>query len=108
MKKLLILIGFLLSTICMRAQDSAQPLESIYQKLSFTLFNKVAKDINENAIFSPFSAQIALSMLENGAAGNTLSEIQEALGTTGYDMEQVNAYNQMLTKQLTYRPHPES
>ena len=104
MKKLLILIGLLLSTMSMRAQDSAQPLESIYQKLSFTLFNKVAKDINENAIFSPFSAQIALSMLENGAAGNTLSEIQEALGTTGYDMEQVNAYNQMLTKQLTYRP----
>ena len=104
MKKLLILIGLLTTSMSLMAQDSTQPLETIYQKLSFTLFNKVADDVNKNVILSPLSAQIALSMLENGAAGKTLSEMQEAMGTSGYDMEQVNAYNQTLAKQLTYRP----
>ncbi len=104
MKKLLFLMGMLTTSMSMMAQESLQPLETIYQKFSFTLFDKVAEDIDENVIFSPLSAQIALSMLENGAGGNTLSEIREVLGTADYDMEQVNVYNQTLTKQLTYRP----
>ena len=104
MKKILIFIGLLMTSMSQMAQESSQPLETIYQKFSFTLFDKVADDVNKNVILSPLSAQIALSMLENGAAGNTLSEIQEALGTIGYDMEQVNTYNQTLAKQLTYRP----
>ncbi len=91
-------------TNVMAQEDSTEPLETIYQKFTFTLFNKVAEDGNKNVILSPLSAQIALSMVQNGAAGNTLAEIQEAMGTTGYTNEQVNAYNQQMAEQLTYRP----
>ena len=82
MKKILILIGLLITSMNLMAQDSTPSLETVYQKFSFTLFNKVADDVNKNVILSPLSAQIALSMLENGAVGKTLSEMQEALGTT--------------------------
>lgn len=86
------------------AQNGTEPLETIYQKFAFTLFNKVVEEEHESVILSPLSAQVALSMVQNGAAGNTLAEIQEAMGTTGYTNEQVNEYNQHLTELLTYRP----
>ena len=90
------------------AQNDAEPLGTIYQKFSFTLFDKVVEFNNEdeskNVILSPLSAQMALSMVQNGAANNTLAEIQETMGTTGYTNEQVNAYNRQLTERLTCRP----
>ena len=104
MKKTITILVLLITCMSAMAQDSTEPLETIYQKFAFTLFNKVAEDGNKNVILSPFSAQIALSMVQNGAANNTLAEIQEAMGTTGYTNEQVNAYNQQLTERLTYRP----
>ena len=104
MKKTITILVLLITCMSAMAQDSTEPLETIYQKFAFTLFNKVAEDGNKNVILSPFSAQIALSMVQNGAAGNTLAEIQETMGTTGYANEQVNAYNQQLTERLTYRP----
>lgn len=55
-------------TNVMAQEDSTEPLETIYQKFTFTLFNKVAEDGNKNVILSPLSAQIALSMVQNGAA----------------------------------------
>ena len=82
MKKTITILVLLITCMSAMAQDSTEPLETIYQKFAFTLFNKVAEDGNKNVILSPFSAQIALSMVQNGAAGNTLTEIQEAMGTT--------------------------
>ena len=104
MKKIITICVLLMASVGMMAQDNTEPLETIYQKFSFTLFNKVVEDGNKNVILSPLSAQIALSMVQNGAANNTLAEIQEAMGTAGYTNEQVNAYNQQLAEQLTYRP----
>ncbi len=104
MKKIITIFALLMTGMNVMAQDSTEPLETIYQKFAFTLFNNVAEDGNKNVILSPLSAQIALSMVQNGATGNTLAEIQEAMGTAGYTNEQVNMYNQQLTKQLTYRP----
>ena len=77
------------------AQNDAEPLGTIYQKFSFTLFDKVVELINDdeskNVILSPLSAMMALSMVQNGAANHTLAEIRQAMGTGGYSNEQVNA-----------------
>lgn len=104
MKIFLIICTLLMMGMDVMAQDGPEPLETIYQKFAFTLFNKVAEEENESVVLSPFSAQVALSMVQNGAVGNTLAEIKEAIGTSGYGNEQVNAYNQHLAELLTSRP----
>ena len=105
MKKLLLTVSILLSPGMFAVAQEGQPsLQSIYQQFAFTLYDKVMEESVDNNIFSPLSAQIALSMAQNGAAGNTLAQMQEALGTTGYTTEQVNDYNKNLTAEITYRP----
>jgi serpin B len=105
MKKLLLTIGiFLASGMNMVAQDNQKSLQTAYLQFAFSFFEKIMEENGENAIFSPLSAQIALSMLQNGAVGNTLAQIQAALGTTGYSNEEVNLYNRELAETLIYRP----
>ena len=104
MKKILFTFALMLTTMCVTAQDNDIALSSIYQKFAFTLFNKVIdnkEDGNMNIILSPLSAQMALSMMQNGAAGNTLAEIQQVLGTTAFSTEQVNEYNRKVVEKLT-------
>ena len=100
MKKYFTLLVLLATSLGTMAQNDAEPLGTIYQKFSFTLFDKVVEFKNEdeskNVILSPLSAQMALSMVQNGAANNTLAEIRQVMGTGGYSNEQVNAYNQQL------------
>lgn len=84
--------------------ERAEKLTTAYQQMAFSLFNEVIKNEDENVCFSPLSAQIALSMLQNGAGEPTLSLMQQAMGTAGYTLDEVNAFNQSLTKKLTKRP----
>lgn len=51
---------------------------------------------NENVLVSPYSAQLALSMVANGANGNTLAEIIRVLGFEGMDIRTVNEYNALM------------
>ena len=107
MKKILFTFALILTTMCVTAQDDDTALSSIYQKFAFTLFDKVVENKEDggmNIILSPLSAQMALSMVQNGAAGNTLAEIQQVLGTSAYSTEQVNEYNRKVAEKLTYRP----
>ena len=109
MKKIFCISLLVLATsLGTMAQNDAEPLGTIYQKFSFTLFDKVVEFKNEdeskNVILSPLSAQMALSMVQNGAANNTLAEIQQAMGIGGYTNEEVNTYNLQLAELLTYRP----
>lgn len=74
---------------------------------AFDLFNSLCKasssgvaEEDGNVVTSPLSAQFALSMLQNGAAGNTLKEMQFALGTSAYTMAEVNDYNHALIDRL--------
>ena len=55
-------------------------------KFAFSLFNKVNELEKEknNWMISPFSASVALSMIANGADGNTLAELQDAMGFKGF------------------------
>lgn len=50
----------------------------------------------KNVLISPFSAQLALSMVANGANGNTLDEITRTLGFEGMDIRTVNEYNALM------------
>ena len=79
------------------------PLTKPTQDTAFSLFSRLAdaSDAADNLCLSPLSAQIALSMVANGADGNTLREMKEALGTSGYSNEETNAFYKSLTASLT-------
>lgn len=81
------------------------PFGNAYNLFAFDFFEKLcetsdADDAGGNVVASPLSAQFALSMLQNGAAGNTLKEMQFALGTSSYTVDEVNAYNRELIGKL--------
>ena len=84
--------------------QEAEPLSTVYQKKAFELFHEVLAGAPDNVCFSPLSVQVIMSMVQNGADKNTLLQMQDALGTTGYSNEEVNAFNRQLDKVLTYRP----
>ena len=86
--------------------DNRVPLLYDYQRTAFNLFSELAdsKPTTDNICFSPLSAQLALSMLQNGADGNTLKEMKSALGVSDYSDGEINQFNQALTKSITSRP----
>ena len=71
-------------------------------KFAFSLFNKVNEQetTEPNWVISPFSASIALSMTANGTAGNSQTQIKDVLGFDGFQMDEINDYYKLLTKEL--------
>ena len=60
----------------------------------FRLFNTLASEkamTGKNVIISPVSITQALCMTYNGAAGDTKSGMEKALGLTGLSLEEINA-----------------
>ena len=55
---------------------------------------------NENVVCSPLSLQYALSMVANGASGETLQEITDFLGYGEEGIEVLNQYCKILMEQL--------
>ena len=104
MKQSLLSLLFLMVALPMSAQKDAASLSKSYQQSAFALFNALAKQETDNVCFSPLSVQIALSMAQNGASGNTLKQLQQALGTEGFTNEEIGQFNGKLTKTLTNRP----
>lgn len=83
------------------------PFGNAYSVFAFDFFESLCETASPeteedggNVVASPLSAQFALSMLQNGAAGNTLKEMQFALGTSSYTLDEVNAYNRSLIDKL--------
>jgi serpin B len=68
---------------------------------SDTLYSKTAENNTDksNLVLSPLSAYYALSLIANGASGDTLNEIETALGNI--PVEQLNEYLSALTDRLT-------
>src|SRR5574344_1899577 len=65
---------------------------------AFHLTTAVTKKDKNNVLLSPLSAAYVLGMLENGANGNTRSQIISALGFGNNDDNTVNDYfNRLLT-----------
>jgi len=54
----------------------------------------------DNIFISPLSVSMALSMTLNGAEGETLEEMKEALRAKGYSIDDINEYNKSLKKAL--------
>ena len=101
----------LLSSLCLAAltcaaqNTDASKLTSAYNDFAFDFFQRIESEhVDENLILSPLSAQFALSMLQNGAAGNTLGEIQQALHTAGFSLDDVNRYSRALIDRLKAEP----
>lgn len=59
--------------------------------------------LGENICLSPISANIALTMLLNGASGNTYDEIAEALGLEDMSLEEINENSKFLVTTLLNR-----
>lgn len=55
---------------------------------------------HENVIISPLSASMALSMLANGADGETLNQVKDALGFGEWSDEDVNEFNKLMMNAL--------
>jgi serpin B len=54
----------------------------------------------DNVVISPLSLNMALAMVWNGAAGDTRTAIQKAMGMSDYQPEEVNAYFKKLKEAL--------
>lgn len=54
----------------------------------------------KNVFVSPLSVNIALNMVSNGASGETLNEILNALRQSGYSMEEINNYSKAMRNML--------
>lgn len=71
-------------------------------EFAFRFFKQVNATEQErpNWMVSPLSASLALGMVTNGAAGNTLAEMQKTLGFSSSSLAEMNAYYQKLTAAL--------
>lgn len=67
---------------------------------SLKFMNQTLSSGNENAFLSPLSLQMAMSMLTNGAAGQTQAELQNTLGFEGLDVADMNSYNKVMAAAL--------
>lgn len=71
---------------------------------AFRFFSQVCSTEKEkpNVFVSPLSASLCLSMITNGAAGNTLAEMREVLGfpAASFSLDDLNSYNRKLTTAL--------
>ncbi len=69
---------------------------------AFRMLQEAGKSYEDidNMVMSPLSASFALSMLANGAEGDTRKEITNVLGFTEFDMQFVNEYNFMMLNRL--------
>ncbi len=82
--------------------DNLTKVVEMNQMIGWSLFNQehLSKP-DENILISPFSIQTALFMACNGAKGNTLDEIQYAMGCQNCSLSDLNTLHKDLTTLLT-------
>ena len=78
--------------------DAEKQLTGQSADFSIRLLQSANKTFSDNSqvVLSPLSASMALSMLNNGAAGDTQRELMEVLGFEGFTAEDINAFNKKL------------
>lgn len=69
-------------------------------KLGFKILSEIQRDSSENIFFSPTSLMMALSMVYNGASGDTKDEIGKVLHAEGIDINDLNRANASLMSTL--------
>ena len=89
-------------------QDDAKPIE-LRLMAKVETDNDFALDLlkatykfeeKDNIFISPLSVSMALNMTLNGAGGETLEEMKDALRAKGYSLDEINEYNKSLKKAL--------
>jgi len=86
------------------AEADQQQLATANAGFAFDLIGQItAGQPDANVFFSPFSVSSALQMVENGAAGQTKSEMQQVLHTTGLPPAMLNESFKELNQQLASR-----
>src|SRR5699024_10466502 len=81
-------------------EDDFNQIVEPNNKLAFNLLTQVEPDDKQNLFISPTSLFMALSMVYNGADGETKAEIAEALKATGIEVENLNKANASLISKL--------
>ena len=81
---------------------SEQEIVKAQKDFSVDFFKTVCKteDSDKNILVSPLSMSMALSMVANGAEGETLAEIINTLGYSADELETVNNLNKTLMERL--------
>lgn len=71
-------------------------------QFAFQLFKAATTDLQtgQNALLSPLSIGMALSMTNNGAAGETRAAIEKTLKLDGFDTKAINVYYRKLMTDL--------
>ncbi len=112
MVKYLTLVAVIGCVLCGCRQEKSVKLEPqvVDANLRFSL--RLLHELDEargtpNLFFSPLSAGIALSMMLNGAGGETYTEIAQTLGYENLDLQAINAENSALIR-LLRSPDPEA
>jgi len=78
-----------------------QKLAGADNGFAFKLLKQLAKDQPAaNLFISPYSAATVLQMVGTGAAGQTKTEMEQVLGTTGLSSDAVGAANQAIAASL--------
>ena len=69
---------------------------------AFRFFQQVnqSETVQPNWMVSPLSASMALGMITNGAAGNTLTELKSTLGFSEASIDEMNAYYRRLLTEM--------
>lgn len=78
---LVVLIAVLLILNAKKKDDKKEEKNYAYGNFSTTFFKDANKRLEGNYLVSPYSVEVALSMLRDGANGNTKDEISKLIGS---------------------------
>jgi len=79
------------------------PLAAADNAFAFKLLKQLGQDQPaRNILISPYSAATVLQMVASGAAGQTRTEMQQVLGTTGLSADVVGAANKKISESLNH------
>ena len=110
MKKLMLLAMTVLLAVSCEEQDPEYPGEAIpltkaeeginasANSFGFDVFHALYKE--DQVLFSPLSASLALSMTATGADGNTAKQMTKVLGFDGFTTDEVNGYYKKMVPAL--------
>jgi serine protease inhibitor len=79
-----------LETLPRALTAAEQEVISASNQFAFGLLREVAAGEEGNVFLSPLSASMALGMTMNGAAGETYSQMRDALGFEGLELAEIN------------------
>ncbi|MFJ7736986.1 serpin family protein [Lysinibacillus sp. NPDC097287] len=92
--------GLKISSNAQFGEDDYQKIMSANNQLGFQLLKEASEDEKGNVFISPMSLFMALSMLYNGADGETKEEISKVLHVEGIDVTELNQANASLMSRL--------